>query len=70
MCDERPLRPALERVVASLPEPRALRGGVWNLDYDGWECTVIGHSQRKRKRDDDQGLREERLTIELVSSKP
>jgi hypothetical protein len=70
MYDERPVRPALERVVASLPEPSALRGGVWNLDYDGRECTIVRHSRRKRKRDDDQGLREERLIIELVSSKP
>jgi hypothetical protein len=67
--NERPLRPALERIMASLPEPPALQGGVWNLDSDGQEWTIIRHSRRKRKRDDDQGFNEERVTIKLVSSK-
>jgi hypothetical protein len=70
MYDERPLRPVLARVMASLPGPPALQGGVWNLAYDGQEWIIIRHSRRKRKRDDDQGLCEERVAIKLVSSKP
>jgi hypothetical protein len=40
MYDERPLRPALERVTASLPEPPALQGGsdasveTWYVRYE------------------------------------
>jgi hypothetical protein len=62
--NERPLRPALERIMASLPEPPALQGGVWNLNYDG---QTIRHSRRKKKRDDNQGFHEDRVTIKLVS---
>lgn len=70
MYNERPLRPALERVIVSLPGPPVLQGGVWHFDYDGQERTIIRHSRRKRECDDDQGFNEERVTIKLVSSKP